>query len=280
MSAEIRTLTPAEVAELLDWAGAEGWNPGPGDAAAFHAADPEGFLGCFVDGTMAAGIAAVAYDAGYGFIGLYICRPEHRGNGFGRAVWDAGMARLGGRTIGLDGVPEQQANYRSMGFRAAYETLRFTGRPDPETVPADAGWSVERYRPEMLDAVLGLDRACFPADRARFMRAWLEAPREAVVATRGGVLGGFGVVRRCLAGHKIGPLLALEDGAASAILPALAQRVGGEISIDVPEHRGAFRRVLAASGMAPGFRTARMYRGPAPVPARDGTYGVTSLELG
>ncbi|RYE63467.1 MAG: GNAT family N-acetyltransferase, partial [Oxalobacteraceae bacterium] len=57
----IRMLTLAEVERLLDWAGDEGWNPGLADAAAFHAADPDGFFGCFVDGVLASGISAVRY---------------------------------------------------------------------------------------------------------------------------------------------------------------------------------------------------------------------------
>ena len=126
-AATIRTLSLAEVETLVAWAAGEGWNPGLRDAAAFHAADPQGFLGAFVAGRMAAGISAVDYG-GFGFIGLYICRPDMRGRGYGRAVWDAGMARLAQTTVGLDGVPAQQANYRSMGFAPAYRTFRFSGR--------------------------------------------------------------------------------------------------------------------------------------------------------
>ncbi|TIT76763.1 MAG: GNAT family N-acetyltransferase, partial [Mesorhizobium sp.] len=73
MPRTIRTLTASEVETLIDWAAAEGWNPGIGDAAALRAADPEGFIGAFVGGEMMAGISAVAYGAGFGFIGLYIC---------------------------------------------------------------------------------------------------------------------------------------------------------------------------------------------------------------
>ena len=74
----IRTLTLAETGELVDWAAGEGWNPGRDDAPAFHAADPGGFIGAFVDGAMVAGISAVAYGDDFGFIGLYICRPDCR----------------------------------------------------------------------------------------------------------------------------------------------------------------------------------------------------------
>ncbi|RUT86550.1 GNAT family N-acetyltransferase, partial [Mesorhizobium sp. USDA-HM6] len=102
MPRTIRVLASQEVEMLVDWAAGEGWNPGFGDAAVFQAADPEGFIGAFVDGQMVAGISAVAYGDRFGFIGLYICRPDRRGEGHGKAVWDAGMARLGNRTIGLD----------------------------------------------------------------------------------------------------------------------------------------------------------------------------------
>src|SRR5215217_6861424 len=123
MTRLIRNVTLQEIGTLLDWAAVEGWNPGLDDAAAFQAADPNGFFGAFVDGVMVAVISAVAYDADFGFIGLYICHPDWRGQGHGKAVWDAGMAYLGTRTIGLDGVPEQQANYASMGFVPSYETI-------------------------------------------------------------------------------------------------------------------------------------------------------------
>lgn len=91
MPRTIRTLALDEVETLVDWAAAEGWNPGLGDAAAFQAADPEGFIGAFVGGEMVGGISAVAYGDDFGFIGLYICRPDRRGEGHGKAVWDAGM---------------------------------------------------------------------------------------------------------------------------------------------------------------------------------------------
>ena len=37
-------MTQQEVATAIEWAAAEGWNPGLHDAACFYAADPSGFL--------------------------------------------------------------------------------------------------------------------------------------------------------------------------------------------------------------------------------------------
>src|SRR5262245_49128429 len=44
MGYEIRTMSRAELGLALDWAAAEGWNPGLDDATPFHVADPAGFL--------------------------------------------------------------------------------------------------------------------------------------------------------------------------------------------------------------------------------------------
>ena len=38
------------VETVIDWAAAEGWNPGLGDAACFYAIDPNGFFMGVLDG--------------------------------------------------------------------------------------------------------------------------------------------------------------------------------------------------------------------------------------
>ena len=41
MHLQIRSMKPEEIDLALDWAAAEGWNPGLHDAVPFRAADPE-----------------------------------------------------------------------------------------------------------------------------------------------------------------------------------------------------------------------------------------------
>ncbi|MFZ2854309.1 MAG: GNAT family N-acetyltransferase [Rhodocyclaceae bacterium] len=100
----IRSMSSGEIELALDWAAAEGWNPGLFDAAPFHAADPGGFLIGYVGDEPVAVVSAVRYGAGFGFIGFYLVKPDRRGQGYGWAIWQAAMARLAGRSIGLDGV--------------------------------------------------------------------------------------------------------------------------------------------------------------------------------
>ena len=131
----IRMMTLGDLQEVLGWAGDEGWNPGLDDAEAFLAADPLGFLITEVGGERAAAISVVNHDPGFAFLGLYLCKPQFRGQGTGLDVWREGIAHAGGRSIGLDGVPEQQDNYAQSGFIKYSSTIRFEGRLDAEPDP-------------------------------------------------------------------------------------------------------------------------------------------------
>ncbi|MGB3339391.1 MAG: GNAT family N-acetyltransferase [Devosia sp.] len=267
MTRTIRSLKLAEIQTLLDWAAAEGWNPGLDDAVPFQAADPNGFLGAFVDDVMVAGISAVAYDAHFGFIGLYICHPDWRGQGHGKAVWDTAMAYLGDRIIGLDGVPEQRANYTKIGFVGAYETIRMSG------TLAAADHALRNGR---LEDIREIDRQCFPSQRDGFLRRWIAEPRACTIHWTNGVVDGYAVSRTCHEGRKIGPLVAHTIDAAIHVLSAHS----GFIHLDVPAYQTEWIAALSNLGIIPGFATQRMYRGHPPATCADYVFGVSTLELG
>ncbi|MFC3322724.1 GNAT family N-acetyltransferase [Mesorhizobium cantuariense] len=278
MMPSIRTLSLQELAVLVDWAAAEGWNPGLEDAAMFQAADPEGFIGAFVGNEMVAAISAVAYGSEFGFIGLYICRPDRRGKGYGKAVWNAGMTRLTGRTIGLDGVAEQQANYRRKGFSPAYETIRYSGRKAGPAVRADG---LRTVTTELVPDIIAYDTLCFPAPRRAFLQRWLQAPHHGLAAISSHGTTGYAVARPCRSGFKIGPLFADDMAIALQLLDGLAGACeGGDLHIDVPATKLDFIAALDAAGFAPTFTTTRMYKGLAPKLGLRRLFGVTTLELG
>ena len=278
MTAVIRTLTPGEAAQAVEWAAAEGWNPGWSDLPCFLAQDGELFLGAFEGDALLSVISATRYDAAFGFIGFYIARPEARGQGHGIAVWRAAMERLRGRLVGLDGVVAQQANYRKSGFSLAWNNVRFGGVPNAPHATAD----VVALTAAHLPAVEALDRRVFPTPRPRFLRTWLTAPGHVALGLpRDGALAAFGVMRPCRSGHKIGPLVAEDEADARALIAALLARVpAGEVFLDVPEPHRAAVRLAEGLGLKPVFETARMYTGPAPDIAIDRIFGITTFELG
>jgi GNAT superfamily N-acetyltransferase len=276
-----RPMRPAEAGLALDWAAAEGWNPGLQDAAAFTASDPEGFWLGTLDGEPAACISAIRYDSAFGFVGFYIVRPELRGSGLGLALWQAALARLGDRCVGLDGVLAQQDNYRKSGFTLAHRNIRF-GSESPVAPAEEVAVAIVPAADIPLDAVAAYDRTCFEAPRAAFLRPWLSLPGHvALAALRDGALAGYAVLRPCRNGSKIGPLFADDAAVARALFAAaMRRRPPGPLFLDVPETNRAGIALAEAAGMAPAFETARMYTRTPPATDLTKVFGVTSFELG
>lgn len=275
----IHTMTQSELALALDWAAEEGWNPGLEDAACFLAADPGGFLMGFVDGEPVGCISVVRYGEGFGFLGFYIVRPQWRGQGFGYRLWQSGMEQLVGRTVGLDGVVAQQGNYRRSGFELAHRNVRYGGVVQLER-PEDA--RLMRMQSRLVEKVMAYDGAFFPEPRVSFLGCWLQPQaREGVALIEGGRLHGYGVIRACRSGYKIGPLFADDAERADLLFRALAaQADGAPVYVDCPEPNPQAGALAGRHGLTPAFETARMYRGPAPNLPLARIYGITTFELG
>jgi hypothetical protein len=276
----IRCMSRAELDLAVDWAAAEGWNPGLGDAAAFHAADPEGYLVGILDGAPVGSISVVRYGHRHGFLGFYIVAPVVRGRGVGLKLWQAGMARLAGRSVGLDGVPAQQENYRQSGFALSWRNVRLEGDPPP--LDHRTSLDIVDARTIPFDRVAAFDRAFFPVARDAFLSLWIALPgHRALAALRDGAIVGLAVARPCRRGTKVGPLYADGADCALALLAALdAPVLPRPIVLDVPEPNGPAMRLAEELGLAPAFETARMVAGPPPAIALDRLYGVTTFELG
>ncbi|MFB0614584.1 GNAT family N-acetyltransferase [Streptomyces sp. AGS-58] len=270
--------TLADWPVISGWAAAEGWNPGLSDGPAFFAQDPDGFFLGRIDGEPVSAVSVVTYGPAYAFLGCYLVRPDLRGHGHGLTTWKTALAHAGDRTVGLDGVVAQQDNYRQSGFELAYRTIRFTGAAPAGEAPA----GVRPATPADLVALTAYDGACCPADRPRFLAAWLTTPgHRAVVREDGGRLTGYGVIRP---GHdtlRVGPLFADTADDARALFAALTAGVGGrEVALDVPEPNTAGAALAEEAGLRPSFETARMYTGPVRHHAQERVFGVATLELG
>lgn len=277
----IRPMEPGEVEIAIGWAAAEGWNPGLHDGPVFHSTDPNGFMIGLLDGELLACISTVAYDETFGFLGFYIVKPEFRGRGFGLEIWATGMEYMGDRNVGLDGVPDQIENYRKSGFRLAYRNIRYGGQAI--SAVAGPGPEVRDVRAADFDPIANLDLEVFPAARLEFLRRWLALPASYALAfIEDGAATGFGVIRACREGHKIGPLTAGSERAAEALFHALVSRVdpGAPVFLDVPEINRSAVRLAERNGMTPAFETARMYNRGEPSLRLDKVYGVTTFELG
>lgn len=276
---QIRNLRPEEIAVAIDWAAAEGWNPGLADAACFAIPDGQGFFVGEIDGEPVVTVSCVNYDDRFAFLGFYIVRAGFRGRGHGLRIWNAAIAHAGARVIGLDGVVAQQDNYKRSGFQLAYANIRYGGIvAAPPKLPAEIV-GLDKIPFAIVEAD---DATVFPAARSAFLRAWTNtAGHIGRALLRDGKLAAWGVIRPCRTGHKIGPLVADNRAAAEAIMQALlASGDGGEIFLDVPAVNREAIALAGGFGLKPVFETARMYTGPIPPLRIDRVFGVTSFELG
>lgn len=275
----IRTMTRKEVSLAIEWAAGEGWNPGLHDAACYHSADPNGFLLGLLDEEPVVTISAIRYGETFGFLGFYIVKPEHRGRGYGLRIWEAGLQFLEGRNVGLDGVVAQQDNYRRSGFQLAYRNIRHEGRTRGTSQQGD----VIELAGFPFQAVAAYDRVFFPEDRTRFLESWIRQPGcRALGVLQEGRLSGYGVLRRCRSGYKIGPLFADSPDQAETLLVSLQAGIeaGEPLVLDTPEINEGALALAEQHGMRPVFETARMYKQEIPDLPLDRVFGVTSFEVG
>ena len=94
-------------------------------------------------------------------------------------------------------------------------------------------------------------------------------------------LCGYGVIRRCRYGYKIGPLFADNTEIALDLFNGLSDHAAGEpVFMDVPEINDSAMQLVSDKGMKEVFGCARMYFGNKPALADAQIYGVTTFELG
>jgi len=276
----VRIATRAEVDIAIEWAAKEGWNPGLHDDDCYYSADPNGFLIGLLGNEPIATISAIKYGNTFGFIGFYIVEPAYRGRGHGLQIWNAALKHLEGRNIGLDGVVAQQENYKKSGFKLAYRNIRYEGISGGKP-PYNA--EIIKLSALPFETIESYDRPFFPEDRSVFINFWINQPAcTALGIMRGGKLAGYGVIRTCHSGRKIGPLFADSPDLAESLFLALRSGVNTTepLYLDTPEVNQAAVSLAKRYKMELVFETARMYTGERPHMPLHRLFGVTSFEVG
>jgi GNAT superfamily N-acetyltransferase len=277
---DVCPLSYPELQIPIAWAASEGWNPGLNDGECFFAQDNQGFWGLRKDGKIIATISAVRYDGGFGFIGFFIVEKALRNLGYGRQIWDHAIQRLSGYCIGLDGVVEQQEFYRKSGFVLAHRNIRYQGIAQRQS---NQSAEITRYRPQDFERISSYDAIHFAFPRESFLISWLsQKDHTAHILQDNHSIKGYGVIRKCLEGYKIGPLFADDYPGAKAIMQALINTIpiGESFFLDIPQPNLSAQKLVEQYQMNKVFETARMYLGSAPSLPIDRIYGISSFELG
>ncbi len=273
----IEQATEEDLAYMLSLAALEGWAPGLHDAKAFYRADPSGFFIGKLNGRRVGCISNVCYNQEFAFLGLYIVEKAFRKKGFGMKLWKHAMQYANDRCVGLDGVVQEQENYKKSGFSLYYRNRRYEilvkGKHASETVKLEA---VEFYTLSTYDAEI------FGVKRDKFLKEWIGMPNaKGFALSKDQTLVGYGVVRSCGDVYKIGPLFADDITSASKIFESLSSYARDKpIYLDVSECNSLALELAQKYGGKMVFETARMYTKNPPSQLLDKVFGITSFELG
>lgn len=276
----IKKATFEDMAFILRLAENEGWNPGLNDAIPFYACDKNGFFLADLNDEKIGCISAVAYNPSFGFIGLYIIKPEFRHQGYGIQLWQTAMDYLSQRNIGLDGVIEQQSNYKKSGFKLYYRNIRFALNQSLAATAED----ILDLKHIPISQLLKYDSTIFGMERFNFIHKWIQMNNaNSIVKINKNTqeVIGYGVMRECIKGYKIGPLFADTYEIANEIFCSLCSKINsGPVYLDVPEINLNALRLAEKYNMTKVFETARMYTQEPPQQPLNKIFGITTFELG
>lgn len=276
----IRKMKKDEIKIAIQWAQEEGWNPGLNDASCFYHADPEGFfIGLLGDEPIAVG-SAVNYNEFFAFCGLYIVKKEYRGQGYGLQLTHERLKYVSSRITGIDGVVNNVSIYERLGYVPSHRQIRYEGK-GPFFYPLSE--YIVDLRTLPFNLIIEFDQKYFPAPRINFLRAWFFQDKSyALGYFKHQHLGGYGVIRKCFHGYKIGPLFAESPKIAQALFEALCAKIcEGPVFLDIPEPNKNAQSLVKHYHMTPRFDVMRMYRNGIPkIHLAEGIYGVTTFEIG
>ena len=132
----------------------------------------------------------------------------------------------------MDGVFDMQQWYGRGGFEYKHRNLRMagtgkTGRTKSEIV------SLSQVPNEHL---LAYDKKCFGCERNTFLKQWIHMANALSLGfVSDDKLSGYGVIRECREGFKIGPLFSDNRDIAENLFEALSNHAKNQpIFLDVP----------------------------------------------
>jgi GNAT superfamily N-acetyltransferase len=243
-----------------------GWNQTEDDWRSLIALRPEG---CFLaehEGQPAGTVTTTAYGTELGWIGMLLVSAELRGRGIGRRLLDAAIESLAGcETVQLDATAAGRRLYVQIGFVDEAPVERWV-RP-ASTACVDSPGRSMRIDPIVgadLGAIESFDGGAFGCTRSRVLAVWRQnAPEYAFVAKCHDAIAGYCLGRRGSRCDQIGPLVAVDEPTAAALVNrALTAAPGKSVLLDVAGRDAGWRQALGRLGFAVERELTRMRRGP------------------
>ncbi|HXB71567.1 MAG TPA: GNAT family N-acetyltransferase [Candidatus Acidoferrales bacterium] len=282
MPMHTRPMLETDIEAGLRLCRANGWNQLEADWRGFLESSPQGCraavcqdAGC--EDRVIGTVATLNYQEKFGWISMLLVDPQWRGQGIGTRLLEEACQMLSGvETIRLDATPAGKLVYDKAGFQDEYRLVRMKAEwPLVEGLWGSVVDGVSSVVRNIEDSdwarLLAWDQIVFGADRGAILRRLFGgAPEYALIAESAGEVRGFLLGRHGFLAEHLGPLVALDELTARALVSAGVGRLedraqGRPLMIDAPRHTGRnnmeWNRWLESRGFREERPFIRMFRG-------------------
>jgi GNAT superfamily N-acetyltransferase len=207
------------------------------------------------DDQVAATAATLPYS-GFGWISMVLVAKSHRRQGIATALLEHCIAHLRDRGLVpvLDATPAGREVYRPLGFHDGWPITRWrrlASGPAMLDAPVSSSIEIRSLRDGDWPQVSSLDARAFGADRTPLLlRLHSRSARFACVAVRSGRVLGYLLGRDGRNAAQLGPIIADDPAAASALLAHALARIDGRVLLDALDRHAYLAPLLTAAGFA------------------------------
>ena len=268
----------------------EGWNIAINDAAILYHIDPNGHFLLLKNNETIGGISIIKHGHDYFTIGPFIIISSYRQKGCGTYIWQAAMNHQTNLNqsacIGLCAIQDQVTRYNKLGFVTQYINHRWVFDANKPYVD-NSIYSYHQISNDMIPLIMECDQNIYPVLRENLFTAMMKDPNiVGYIIQEHGEMAGFGFIRPCNGGYRIGPLVANKKIHAKHLILKLAHLKEKTITvIDSPSINSNMISIAKEIGLSRSSKddTHLMFKGSIsnkPPGNSDRHYAVFSLEIG
>lgn len=273
---------------VRNWCVDENWDLGLYDFNIYYNIDPYAHIIFFDDKKLVGSISITKYDDDLFSLGPFIISKEYRGKGYSKAIWNKAimsrMANYPKASILLYSVIKQVNLYKQHGFKSQYKNIRWNLRRQKHLTITN---KCDPLTSELISKICKYDREIFSASREKILLTALRYPDiKGLFFQDDNIIKGYGLIRPCISGFRVGPLLADNLEVARCILVELLEYSGSKnVIIDIPDTNedGQALMIEFNANRDEQFDTIAMLKSGSFIkykPDMRKNYGIFSLEIG
>jgi len=230
-------MQPSDFKEINQWCIDEGWNIGIHDSDIYYKIDPIHHYIAKTNKSVAS-LSIIKHDHNFFTLGPFIVHKSYRGQGIGEALWHVAMTQMveeyPDAHIALYAVSEQVDRYRKADFIPVLTIQRWY--IDSSKLITSRSNQCTSITNKLIPSIGQYYHNNYVTNRDLLFNELLLKPEtNGLVFMDDNVIKGFGFIRRCVRGFRIGALVADTPEIAQTLIAGLLEfALGAPVFIDVP----------------------------------------------